>query len=321
MQILGVLTAFLIAVMVVGCGGSGGGSVALLANDQSLPVEQDDNDQLSETNSSPATNPLNSGNSGSTVANSAGLTGRVEKLGLVEFQSVSSLSSGLGREYITANAVYTVQQYDLTASAQLDTCTLYQNGSVVEGVIEDATDYVAPEFIDAGEVFPISSASGSYGELKKTSDALQTIAYEADLGTLTYPAPNGLAIDIAGGEFPAFSNIPIPDLEELVVIDNPRVDGDVDYGNPSFRWVASSDPNTIIAITLTVQIANVDTVFCTVKDDGEFDLPAFANIFSGGNYAYASRNILRKINNYKKQNEALLITSRISTHSFDTFYF
>lgn len=322
MYILSVFIASLVAIMVVGCGGgSGNGSVVPLTNDQNPPTTQGNNVTPPEDNPNTIINTQIVEDGITSIGTSTGLTGDIRKLGLVEFKSNSSLLSGRSKQYVSAGAGFTIQEYDLTATAQLDTCTLYQNGLVVEGELENNFDYVPPEFIDAGEVLPMLSPSGTYGELDKTFDALQNIVYEADLSTLTYPAPNDLTIDIAGGDFPAFSNIPIPNLEELVVIDNPRVDGDIDYGNPSFRWVASSDPNTIIAITLTTIVANVNTVICMVKDDGEFFLPAFANVFNGGNYTYVSRNILRKVNNYTKQGDSLLITSRFSINAFDSYSF
>ena len=85
---------------------------------------------------------------------------------------------------------------------------------------------------------------------------------------LSSPLPQNLTVDVPGGDFPAFSNVSIPNVGPLDI--SPASEETVN-ANTQFQWTGSAGATTSIGIDLTFGTLDV---FCVVRDDGSFSFPA-----------------------------------------------
>ena len=85
---------------------------------------------------------------------------------------------------------------------------------------------------------------------------------------LSTPLPQNLTVDLPGGDFPAFSNVSVPNASPLNI--SPAPEETVD-ANTQFQWTGSAGATNSIGIDLTFGTLDV---FCVVRDDGSFSFPA-----------------------------------------------
>jgi hypothetical protein len=138
--------------------------------------------------------------------------------------------------------------------------------------------------------------------------------------------PSGLTFTIPGDDFPAFSDVAVPNAGGLVV-DSPASGVPV-TPDTTFTWDASSNPDTYIEISVeSTDITNFDPitlsfttvrVTCEVKDDGSFEFDqdtqnAMDNDFSStGLFGQESFSISRTATNVVQENNAILIINSTS---------
>ncbi len=185
---------------------------------------------------------------------------------------------------------------------------------------EDDDDFNFPDFddlnfttVDAGDVITITSPAGSYAELNQAT-AFGFTFYEDSVEDRPGPAPSGLVVDIPGGTFPAFSNVAIPDVDQLVVTSPVATD---DFGSATmtpgtaFTWEAGSNPDARIAIdAFSFDFTSGDSVSlsCTVIDDGSFALPANIQAELGSDFE-ATVSVERVAFTFQQQGSAVLIVT------------
>ena len=125
--------------------------------------------------------------------------------------------------------------------------------------------------ISAGETITVTSAAGTYATLVETIFGDTDNVYLPQDG-LTFPLPENLTIDISGGEFPAFTNISVPNAPPL---DISPTRSDTITADTEFSWTPSSVPTSAITIEASYATDNgfLD-IFCLARDDGSFSYPA-----------------------------------------------
>ena len=125
--------------------------------------------------------------------------------------------------------------------------------------------------ISAGETITVTSAAGTYATLVETIFGDTDNVYLPQDG-LTFPLPENLTIDISGGEFPAFTNISVPNAPPL---DISPTRSDTITADTEFSWTPSSVPSSAITIDASYATDNgfLD-IFCLARDDGSFSYSA-----------------------------------------------
>ena len=298
--------AFLLPLVISGCDSSGSGSNPFPA-DESIPTEPSNNPV--DTPSVPP--PSDNNTDTSTAGISADLSGIIRYVGTVGVDEQSDtatftndLATGSGG-FLEYEQPYDASEYMVVP--ELDTCVHFINFLLVE----DITEEVSSRSIDAGEVITISSPQGSYGELViSRNDTFDSVVYNAQGdGNLPQPVPSGLTIDITGGEFPAFSNVSLPDIEPLQIIPN---EGAV--LNPTFRWMPSDVTNSYMILVMNWSTpTNKYLASCHAIDDGEFTLPESISRYITEDSRLFAKTTARRVDNYIQQGDALLIASRFNT--------
>ena len=160
----------------------------------------------------------------------------------------------------------------------------------IEGV---ENDFVT---LTAGDALTVTSPAGTYASLALFS-AFGISGYTTD-SELTGPAPSGLTIDIPGAQFPAFTNVPIPDVTILNGV-SPSVDSNV-TATTTFTWTAGSNPDSRILI-------DAGDLSCIALDDGNFSIPAATQAELGSGFNELSYDIQRLAIAFRQSGNALLL--------------
>jgi len=129
--------------------------------------------------------------------------------------------------------------------------------------------------LSAGETITISSPAGTFSTLVQFTFG-DLIGYGIDeTGVAPVPpVPSGLVVDIPGDEFPAFSNVDIPDVAQIVV--TAPTPGTAITPTTQFTWVPGGDSDALLDLSVTsfdAQGMGVG-VDCVLEDDGSFSFPA-----------------------------------------------
>lgn len=152
-----------------------------------------------------------------------------------------------------------------------DTCTVTRVNLVDAGT--DVPDVVADvrfESLSAGEVLTLTSPAGSYAELLR-EQSLGFTSYEL-AGELSQPVPSEIVLDIPGDQYPAFSDVPVPDVQPLTGVGAT----DAVSADTVFTWDAGGAENVFVTVNVSSvgPAGDLLSVSCVAVDDGEFAFPA-----------------------------------------------
>ena len=156
----------------------------------------------------------------------------------------------------------------------LDTCsTLIEE----EGFDDDDLENIArgANNISAGETITLRSSAGTWLTLSRIQDA-QSIIYlpevelPSSIASGLDTVPNGLVIDIPGDDFPAFTDVLIPDVAPLSGV---TTNGAIVTPATLFQWDAGSDNPSVFIVIELESIDEETSITCSAADDGEFSIP------------------------------------------------
>ena len=100
---------------------------------------------------------------------------------------------------------------------------------------------------------------------------------------LVSPLPQNLIVDIPGDQFPAFSNVSIPNVNALDVSPTPQ---ETITGNTNFQWTGTTQTFSFLTIEASFDTnAGFVDVVCIARDDGSFSFPANISDQIGGSEA------------------------------------
>lgn len=118
--------------------------------------------------------------------------------------------------------------------------------------------------VSAGDTFTLTGTAGTYTTIVRAEDRFE-------VGT--YPMPTPLSLDVPGAEFPAFSDVAIPDVEIVQNFQPGR--NELLSASTTISWTPTGIENhTINLITVDIPAsAKVVQLRCHVADDGSFALP------------------------------------------------
>ena len=120
------------------------------------------------------------------------------------------------------------------------------------------------ERITAGDQLIVSNPAGTYATLLPSD---KSVGSYSDYFLDSLPVSKQFTMSIPGDEFPGISQLEIPDLTPLELLQPTHSD----KLNPEtvYRWIPDSDDNSHI----TISIYGNFSFLCHVDDDGEFSLP------------------------------------------------
>ena len=188
---------------------------------------------------------------------------------------------------------------------RVDTCSL----SVTRSITADAGTIGFPdasfELVSAGDGYTFTGEAGTYATVTTTDSRFDIAAY---------PAPSPLTLDIPGAEFPAFSDVPMPELAAVGDL-RPRGD-DVLSADSTISWT----PTGLAEHTLNLFAFDISTpgsvveLRCRVADDGEFGLPddvvEALDASLGGGFEITGLQALSRADALIVEGDALLVVRR-----------
>jgi len=168
-------------------------------------------------------------------------------------------------------------------------------------------------FLSAGEVITITAPSGTLGELQRSID-YGNISYQIPFDEmLSNVVPYGTVVDIPGDEFPAFSNVRLPEISPFDVV---ATTGEMLTSQSSFTWTPNSTASATYirlfgAVYNYADINDQDTyetlgVTCHLLDDGSFSFPEEISAELGSDFNAWSYYIARKGVEFQRQGDSLL---------------
>ncbi len=172
--------------------------------------------------------------------------------------------------------------------------------------------------VNAGEVLTLSSPAGTYAEIQRVTIGEAQIYLGPE--NLPAPVPSGLVLDIPGAEFPAFTNVSIPDVEPFVLTS--ELVGP--FGNQipvtsEITWEIGADPEGWINLYyIATSIMGVDELReidldCVLLDDGSFTFDAAMQTqLTDAGFDTIGANIGRQVLKTVQQDDAMLIISNSS---------
>ena len=173
--------------------------------------------------------------------------------------------------------------------------------------------------LSAGEVLTVSSPAGTYVELQR-DEGFGFIFYGVDT-ELPTPIPSELTVDIPGDEFPAFSNVAIPDVAPLTGV-SPGFEQQTLTADTVFTWDAGNNENARIDITLVDTSALLDpsqelvSVSCLAIDDGSFQIPAQTAAQLPAGFSAGNSGLTRTAFSVLQNDNSLLIVTAITSSGF-----
>ena len=180
-------------------------------------------------------------------------------------------------EFFASDSAISLSQittFNTNPNINTDSCELEINDDSVFinfGIVEDES--IQTERISAGDIITISGTPGTVANLLPIITGDDIFGY-TDISTLDEADSMGLTADIPGSEFPAFSQVSIPDIEPFVLTgEAPTSDSrDIDA---VLTWTPSLSPNSYIRLSSTggPDSLQLDLLDCLLVDDGSFELP------------------------------------------------
>ena len=196
--------------------------------------------------------------------------------------------------------------------AEVDTCEVSFDSDDAESPFESSNS------IDAGETITFSSPAGTYAELQPQSFAGQ-MGYRGP-DNLSTPVPSGLILDIPGGEFPAFSAVPFPDVEPFVLTSDLVGPFEEIPVSEEITWEPGTDPDARIELYYLANESRMNSdgieeeieidLDCVLLDDGSFSFDAElqARLVDAG-FDTVGSNIGRQNVTTVRQGDAMLIVA------------
>jgi hypothetical protein len=186
----------------------------------------------------------------------------------------------------TPSSAALVDQQFLTDADSCEVSNDTENNTDDETALLCSTALPA-QSVSAGSNLLFSSAAGSYADLAQQI-SVDNITYSTD-SALPRP-PNGLTLDIPGDDFPAFTAVQIPDLQDLQII--APATGEPLRSDTTITWNAATDAANSRLI-LTASDADV-TIDCSLADDGSFSFSAATQAELGELFAASNISIRRQ---------------------------
>jgi hypothetical protein len=128
-----------------------------------------------------------------------------------------------------------------------------------------------PVYLDAGDALTLKSNGSTYAVFPKKINDKGEVGY---VSTAELAAPTGtLMLDIPGASngFPAFSNVTMPAVADdfSFTPSNGAITADT-----RFTWTGSGPGAMVLFGSGTAPTGNMVYLFCSLKDDGEYEFPA-----------------------------------------------
>lgn len=229
---------------------------------------------------------------------------------LDEPQLTSVLATGFFRRQQPPT---TPQQIEDSVVNSLDQCTRYEQGVPVEGYVFNLPDRPALDLtMDGGEVVTVSSGAGSYTDLLKNTAGDSIFYRDNAAGQAPFPIPLGLLLNSPGADFPSIADAPFHDIVPLDLLGAPEFD---EIDSATFTWVPTVEIYDWLLITIagTGSAGQLPAVLCTVADDGNFEIPAWAMQGIDSSDVGITRSMVRQQERYSVQANVLFkgITSTL----------
>lgn len=176
---------------------------------------------------------------------------------------------------------------------------------------DDDVDFefsVAYDDQSAGETIVITSPAGTFTTLSLPESGESMIYSNADAPPPSGPAPDGLVADIPGDQFPAFSNVSVPNVQALDIT-SPG-EGVAVTPESTLSWVSNNTANSYLDISISSEdtaTGSIATVECTVADDGEFSFPEQTQLEMGSTFSGSSADYSRTTYRIEQSGTTLLI--------------
>ena len=253
---------------------------------------------------------------GSTGATS----GSISSFGTISFERASSefSDSGITASFFALDQNLPLVDIEAAFTPTADTCQVSTTDfgdftiPTLDGAPVDVTS------LSAGEVLTVSSPAGTYVELQR-DEGFGFIFYDVDTDLPT-PIPTELTVDIPGDEFPAFSNVAIPNVAPLTGV-SPGF-GQTLTADTVFTWDAGNNENARIDITLVDTSALLDpsqelvSVSCLAIDDGSFQIPAQTAAQLPAGFSAGNSGLTRTAFSVLQNDNSLLIVTAITSSGF-----
>lgn len=221
---------------------------------------------------------------------------------------VSSTSTYITGAFIDMNQSIAQSDIDVALDISEDRCEVELADETLlisdEPPIDIDTELF--KYISAGEVLTLSSPAGTYAELQRNIES--EVIYYAVPGDreISGDLPSQLTVSIPGDEFPSFTDVSIPEVQLLQVLNADSLS--TFNRDTTTEWVASGESNSLIYFNVTL---DEKFVTCRLLDDGNFTLPDnIKAIFPADAQGYA--NIHReKTTNIQRDNVLLSVTKSV----------
>jgi hypothetical protein len=243
---------------------------------------------------------------GSSIEPQTDLTGTYQYLGFVEIIQ-DNLEERVNRDanFLQLTEPQNANVFRNSVPMSVDTCKL----SITPTIPTDVGVIGFPEanftLISAGQTFTLTETAGTYATI--------TLA-DSRFSVATFPVPTPLTLDIPGAEFPAFSDVAIPDVVTVQNFQPGR--NDTLQADTVISWTPTGLTNHTINLTAFdfVDTDKVVDLRCHVADDGNFTLPA--NIVSALNSGLGDGFAINGLEQEKRTDtliingDALLVVSK-----------
>lgn len=247
---------------------------------------------------------------GCSSSNNPASTEPVTKLGTV---FISSYPLSVGRK---ADIVAFFEEYDEDVSNAVeliwkstdDRCDISSFDSLIFPEVSESQNN--GRLISAGKTLIVSSPDGTL--LTLVPGMQSVLGY---YGNESLTLSTDMTLDISGNDdFPAFSNVAIPDAPTLENFDH--LDRQLTQDS-TLSWTGSNNPDTQLNITISsdeLTYAN-SSIDCTIIDDGTFKLPTEVvskiGNFSNGSVVYGGNRLTVNI---VQSGSTLLVIQHTAKH-------
>jgi len=157
----------------------------------------------------------------------------------------------------------------------------------------------------AGQTMTLTSPAGTYASIDFSADRFDIAPY---------PLPTDLTVDLPGAEFPAFSNVDVPELN--LPTDFLASTGRELTNDTVFSWTpgASEDSTLFLRVVDFAADGKYVELFCRFADTGSFTLPqtirdALTSEL-GADYSLSDPSLERIAYNIVTEGNALLVVTR-----------
>lgn len=197
----------------------------------------------------------------------------------------------------------------------LDTCVTGKSAGDVLGISSseirryDYSNISAETSINAGDVLQVSSVNGTWLEVPgRQQNVGESVYYYYSNANnpIMEPTPDSLELNIPGSEYPAYSDIAIPDVEPLQ-IQLPQA-GVILTLNTNFQWIAAAANNTFIRLVASKNVGSERySLDCTMEDDGAFTIPESTGLELSELFKDYSFRLYRSAFKIEQVNNSLLL--------------